>query len=745
MKRIFGLILGVAVAVSLFAFAFTYWQNYQEQNLLLDDLSRHSALLAESFKEAIEPNYSIKKNPALDKLLDKDAGKERLTGLVIYDVTGALVASSSTISKGAINFAAVAEAAIKGDTTVRQVSSVDGDKLFVLADPLHSDGAVTGALVVVQNANYLDAVAGEVWTTNLVRLFVQVLVFLIAIILLLRWLIFQPMKHILESIRQIRTGTISDELTKLKVYGFFHPIAVEIAKMSESLLNARQAASEEARLRLEKLDTPWTAERLKEFIKHNLKGRPIIVVSNREPYSHSKVDGEITYSVPSSGLVTALEPIMEACGGLWVAHGSGDADKEVVDSNDKVALPPDEPKYTLKRIWLSEKEVKGHYVGFSNEALWPLCHMVHTRPVFRKNDWLEYRKVNGKFAQSLLAEIKDMEQPIILVQDYHFALLPAMIKKSRPDAEVGIFWHIPWPGAEAFNICPWRKAIVEGMLGADVVGFHTQQYCNNFLDTARKEIESIVDIEQFSVTHDGHTSYIKPLPISVALTNVAAKKTQQKSLVLQEAGVKTKYVAVGVDRMDYTKGILERLRGLEFFFETHPSYQEELTFVQVAPLSRQSVEKYRQFAEEVRTEVERINEKFGTSAWTPIVLIDRNLTHEELDPLYQVADVCLVTPLNDGMNLVAKEYVAAQDDESGVLVLSKFTGAARDLKDALIINPYSAEETSEAIYQALTMSQLEQRRRIKKMRESIKNKNIYRWAAELIRAVANLGSNEISL
>jgi trehalose 6-phosphate synthase len=238
---------------------------------------------------------------------------------------------------------------------------------------------------------------------------------------------------------------------------------MEISKMSKSLLSARIAASQEARMRLEKIDSSWTDERLKEFIKVYLNDRQIFVVSNREPYIHKNIKNKIEYLVPASGMVTALEPIMEACGGLWIAHGSGDADKSMVDADDKLMVPPDEEKYTLKRIWLTDKEKKGYYVGFSNEALWPLCHLAHTRPIFRKEDWDEYRKVNGKFAQSLLTEIKNVQRPVVLVQDYHLALLAGMIKKSRPDAEVGLFWHIPWPSAENFNICPWRKEILEGI------------------------------------------------------------------------------------------------------------------------------------------------------------------------------------------------------------------------------------------------------------------------------------------
>ena len=560
------------------------------------------------------------------------------------------------------------------------------------------------------------------------------------VFVVLKWLVLKPIAAMTDYIKSILAGKTGPQIN-LPNFNFFRPLAEQISRMSKSLAQARFVASEEARLRLEKIDTPWTAERLKEFIKAYLKNRKIFVVSNREPFVHKKINGKIQYVVPASGAVTALEPVMEACGGLWLAYGSGDADKLTVDGQDKIQVPPDEPKYTLKRVWLTEEEIKGYYTGFSNEALWPLCHMAHNRPIFRKEDWQEYRRVNGKFAQSLLAEIKGITSPIILVQDFHFALLPQMIKKSRPDAQVSLFWHIPWPSAESFSICPWRKEIVEGILGADVVGFHTQLHCNNFMDTAKKEIESLVDPEQFSVTHEKHATYIKPFPISIAFSDGhdPAPEPQKTDRLLEKFGVKTKSIGLGVDRLVYIKGIPERFTGIEFFFDQHPDYIGKFTFLQIAPPSREGVEKYRQYNKEVTDLALRINEKFATADWHPIVLIKESLSHEDLNLLYGRAAVCLVTSLHDGMNLVAKEFAASRNDEAGVLVLSQFTGAARDLKGAISINPYSAEQTAAAIFEALTMPPTEQRRRMLKMREAVKSYNVYRWSAELIKATASTG------
>lgn len=604
---------------------------------------------------------------------------------------------------------------------------------------MHNDEKVIGALTVFQRANYIDDAILGIWKTNMLRWLLQSILFSLAVVLILNLMIYKPIMNMTEVIRRVRNGEIDDNFENQKKIGFFKPISNEITKMAASLILARNSASEEARMRLEKLDSPWTAERLKEFFKAYSKDRQIFVVSNREPYIHKKVRNEIHWEVPASGMVTALEPVMEACGGTWLAHGSGDADKQTVDDKDKIQVPPDEPKYTLKRIWLTDKEIAGYYNGYSNSALLPLCLLAHIRPEFSKRDWMVYRKVNGKFAQVLLEEIKNIQRPIILIQDYHFALLPAMIKKSRPDAEIGLFWHIPWPNVQMFSICPQRKEILEGMLGADVIGFHTQQFCNNFFETVGKEIESLADIEKFAITHQRQTSYIKPFPASVAFIN--GKKTENaiKPKFLESLRIDVKLLAIGVDRLDYTKGFMEKFKGVEFFFDMYPDFIGKFTLLQIAPLSHGGSEKYQQFNNKVTEEAERINRRFATNGWKPIILSKEYRTHKEINQLYQASSVCLVTSLSDGMNLVAKEYIAAKDDETGVLILSKFAGAAKDLKDALIINPYSAEETAEAIHEAVVMSISEQHRRMKKMRLAVKNYNIYRWAAEFLKALTSLG------
>jgi len=739
MNQFWSIIIGVFVLTGIMVFGFTFFQVQERQASSISDLKYRTQILSESLKESIEPAYIASSTNSLQKILDKFANNQRLMGLAVYDNKGNIVAYSVGLPEEIIKSVDPTKA-MDADNASGDFATAEKSKIYKFINPMHQDKAVIGAIMVVQNADYIDLNLSQIWKANLLSLFFQALLFAILAVIVLRWLILMPVVKMIKSIKAIRSGKIEEGLKGFEKHSFFRPLAEEISKISDSLSKARSAASEEARLRMEKLDTPWTAERLREFVKTYLKGRKVFAVSNREPYVHSKIKNEVSYSVPASGMVTAVDPAMEACGGVWLAQATGDADKKTSDANGKLQVPPEDPKYTLKRIWLSEKEHKGFYVGFSNEALWPLCHNVHNRPIFRKEDWQEYRRVNGKFAQNLLREIEGVKNPLILVQDFHFSLLPQMIKKSRPDAKIGIFWHVPWPSPEVFSICPWHKEILEGMLSADIIGFHIQQYCNNFMETVGKAIESMLDLEQFSITLKGHITYIRPFPISVAFdSNGDDKQTLKKGKeLLEQFEVKTEYVGLGVDRLDYTKGILERFKGIEFFFDSYPAYKEKFTFLQIAPISRNEVEKYRQFNEDVTTQAEKINAKFQKNGWKPIVLVKNQLTHKELDLLYCQADVCLVTSLHDGMNLVSKEFVSARKDELGVLILSRFAGSAKELKGAIIINPYSAEQTASAISEAINMPLTLQRQNMKKMREVIKNYNVYRWSAEFMKAVASL-------
>lgn len=734
MKRVYIMAVTAIFVASLFASLLTLSQVNGAKTELTSRLQVRSEILAESLAESIVRSYDFGWTGGVQKVVDRFTRSEGLVGLSVFDNSGALVTGSKDMplpdDRTLINTVMLSHQAI-GEFVQR-----GNNKYYVLITPLYVDDIIVGSLAVAQNATYIDRNIRDIWQRNLVRLLFQILIFAFTILVLVRWIFFYSISKMVESLQALRRG--NSQIDMIPNSSFFKPLAGEISKVTKSLRQARQSASDEARMRLEKIDSPWTAERLREFIKAYLKDRQIFVLSNREPYVHNKTKNKIEWSVPAGGVITALEPVMEASSGTWIAHGSGNADEETADKNGKIMVPPDEPTYTLKRVFLTEREIEGYYVGFSNEALWPLCLMAHTRPLFRSEDWVEYRKVNAKFAKTLLAEIRNVKRPIVLVQDYHLALVPEMIKKSRPDALVAIFWHIPWPSPAQFNICPWRKELLRGMLQADLVGFHTQQDCNNFIETVGNEIESRIDYEQFSIFRGTHKTAIKPFPISIAFPGSAEGHAEPSKRTLEVLGIRSEHLVLGVDRLDYTKGILERFKGLEFFLDANPAYQGNLTLLQIASPTREMVEKYREFAILVTEEAERINKKFAANGWKPIVLEKKNYSHEQLIHLYQFADVCLITSLHDGMNLVAKEFVAARNDESGVLILSQFAGASRDLNGALLVNPYSAEETSAAILTALLMPKTEQQRRMKIMRTSVSDYNIYRWSAELIKALLRL-------
>ena len=738
MKQILTITGAAVLAVCLVVFGLTFNQVNQERLTLSADLQYRTRLLADSLKESVEPNLIGYSTTTIQKIVDKFADRERIVGLAVFNNRGVPIAFSAGIPKRVTDNPDFIFVALDKDAPTGVFDTVDSNSLYLFVSPLHKGERVTGAFVVVQNAAYIDANAADIWKRNALRLLIQIVVFGLAVALLVRFALLKPLHRLPESIKASRLNKNAKTLP----FGwpaFFQPLTSEISKINQSLAQARFSASEEARMRLEKLDSPWTAERLKEFTKAYLKERSIFVVSNLEPYMHRKVKNEIHYVVPPSGLVTALNPVMEACGGMWIARSYGDADRETVDKDDKIAVPPDDPKYTLKRIWLTEKEIQGFHKGFSNEGLWPLCLMVHTRPVFRKSDWREYSRVNGLFAASLLKEIKGVQQPLILIQDYHLSLLPSMLKRARPDARIAIFWHLPWPSAEQFSICPWRKEILEGMLGADLIGFHTQQYCNNFIDTVSKEIESLIDFERFSITRNEHASYIKPFPLSINFTNSNDSDTAADKTLLEELGITTPLLGLGVDKMDYVKGIVERFHGVEYFLSTHPDYKNKFTFLQIAPLCRSDMEIYRKYEEAVTQEAERINKSLGTKDWKPIILVKKEYSHKKLTSLYRLANFLAITSLHEGMNLVAKEFIAARNDEEGVLILSPFTGASRELREALTVNPYNTIQVAEAIGTALTMSKTEQRQRMQTMRNIVKNYNIYRWAAELIKSLTEIG------
>ncbi|GIL19856.1 MAG: trehalose-6-phosphate synthase [Candidatus Jettenia sp.] len=485
-----------------------------------------------------------------------------------------------------------------------------------------------------------------------------------------------------------------------------------------------------------------TRESLKELISSKLKGYKLIVVSNREPYIHNYVGDEIHYIVPASGMVTALDPIIRAEGGTWVAYGSGDADKEVVDRNDRIAVPPDHPQYTLRRVWLTREEEERFYYGFSNEALWPLCHIVYVKPKFNEADWLAYKSVNQKFAKVILEEAGN-EKAFVFIQDYHFTLLPKMLKEIRPDLLVAQFWHIPWPNREAFRICPWGQEILEGLLGNDLLGFHIQYHCNNFLDTVDRNLESKIDYGIFAATKGGKTTHIRPFPISIDFDelNMQAQGKEVESEMVRirkELGLKGQIIGIGLDRVDYTKGISERFMAIDRFLEKYPEYRNKFTFVQAGTLSRIHIADYRDYNDTIYDQMNEINHKYHSGRWTPIRLVKSHFHRVSIQALYRLSDVCIVSSLHDGMNLVAKEFVASRSDELGVLLLSRFTGAASELTGCIEINPYATDTFAEAIKIAIEIPEEEKRKRMQRMRKYVSEHNVYHWSQNIVNELTKL-------
>ena len=493
------------------------------------------------------------------------------------------------------------------------------------------------------------------------------------------------------------------------------------------------------RMSADQEDAPgeWTPARLKAILNQHLHGEKIVILANREPYIHQYTsDGKIEIQHPASGLVTALEPVMRACSGVWVAHGSGGADRETVDQQDHVSVPPGEESYHIRRVWLSDEEQQGYYYGFSNEGLWPLCHVAHARPIFRADDWRLYREVNQKFADAVCSEV-DSDDPIILAQDYHFALASAMIRKRLPSATIIVFWHIPWPNAERMGICPWRNELLQGLLGSSIIGFHTQLHCNNFLDTVDRYLETRIDRESNAVIIQGQRTLIRPYPIALEWPNqwveTAPSPEECRSQVWRDWDLRPNaLLGVGVDRLDYTKGVEERLLAVERLLERYPQYRGRFTFAQLAAPSRTKIERYRDLNQTVEKLAARINQRFGDNDYKPILLLRSHHEPPEVFRFFRSADVCYVSSLHDGMNLVAKEFVAARTDLRGVLVLSEFTGAARELTEALIVNPYDLEASSAALAAALSMRIEEQRDRMSSMRSVLAQFNVYRWAGKML-------------
>jgi trehalose-6-phosphate synthase len=738
MKINISLILAILLAVGAVAFIFTAFQISAERDKLNKELEGKTIRATDEFFN----NYYVDSTILPSAFSDSVIQSYGFSGLAMYINADSIVQVGEETADYLEKSKDYISQAIASDSSLGHYFKSKGTSMYQYIIVPGSEERTGIAVAFYSSADYIDNILNQIWLRNFFRWFVQAMLISALTLLIIRRSILTPINKVVEWVKAARFGNV-DKIRAKPPTEFLQPLYKEISGIAQAIQEAKAIAQEEARLRTT-AEAIWTPERLSEEMKQILEKRTMVIVSNREPYMHVKDGNEIKCIVPASGMVTAMEPIVKACGGLWIASGSGDADRETVDENDKVMVPPYENKYTLKRVWLTKDQENHYYYGFSNEGLWPLCHIAHTRPVFRKIDWDFYKEVNEMYAKAVIKEIKDKEEPFVLVQDYHFALLPKLIKDARPDARVAIFWHIPWPNPESFGICPWKKEILTGLLGADLVGFHTQYHCNNFLETVNKTLESRVIWENFSVKIANHFTLVKPFPISISFTskdmegNGNGQDHPTTNELLKHHGLTAQYIGIGVDRIDYTKGLLEKFFAIERFFEKNPKYIGKFTFVQIGAPSRSLLKTYSDIISAVEQEATRINWKLKIRGWQPILFLKGHHSHEQIQPYYEAANFCMVTSLHDGMNLVAKEYVASRTTNDGVLILSQFAGASQELYGALIINPYDIEESSDAIKIALEMPEDQQNQKMKLMRRIIMRHNVFSWAAGILRTMASI-------
>ncbi|HVJ59797.1 MAG TPA: trehalose-6-phosphate synthase [Burkholderiaceae bacterium] len=691
------------------------------------DLDSRSFLIGETLGESLIEQVRNNQWPRVDAMFDRAIRDERIYAVGICSPQGKLLRQGGVLPPTVVCSDAARLAGHPGE-----VRNLTTGPVHLSATELRTPDGVIGTLLIVHDMSFVTRRSED--TRKYVLLMFTALGVVVALITVvvahLSW-----------------RGWVNGVRAMLSGEGVFRPFGQSPPELRPLVSDLRALLRDvHAERRMQDDSTmQWAPETLRRLLREQLSDDEVIVVSNREPYIHVHTASGVQVQRPASGLVTAVEPVMRACSGTWIAHGSGSADRETSGRDGRIKVPPSDPAYTLRRIWLTKEEEQGYYYGFANEGLWPLCHIAHVRPVFRSEDWLRYQQVNRRFADAVVAEA-DTDNPVVLVQDYHFALLPALVRERLPRATIITFWHIPWPNPESFGICPWREEILQGLLGSTIVGFHTRYHGNNFLQTVDRFLEARIENESSTVHAKGHLTQVESYPISIAWP---PPQPVQADIAICRQSVRSRFsldpdhrIALGVDRLDYTKGITERLRAVERLFELHPEWIGRFTFVQIAAPSRSSLDEYQRLESEVRTLAASINATHGYAGYQPIQLLLKHHNAEQIHEYYRACEVCMVTSLHDGMNLVAKEFIAARDDEQGVLILSQFAGAARELHEALIVNPYYTEEVAEALHRALQMSPQERRERMRSLRRMVREFNVYRWAARMLMDAARLRRRE---
>jgi len=705
------------VVVVIFWLAIAPFSNRLIEQWSRSDVEARSRLVYNAIRSPVVRAIADGDNARLSMIFENVALDERILAVGLCDENGRLQHPTRLMPS---TFSCEKVARSEAESFAAIVN--DGRRILVGAFPI-VERSQKAYLVILTDLSFIDARSGEAETFIIAALAAVAIaitgVAAIIIVTILRgW-----MRSLRRAIDDVRTGVTSPVPTRDR-----NSIDSQIKRLLGEIETGRET------IRSEPID--WSPATLQQLLYKLLPGAEVLVVSNREPYIHNFEGDKIRVQTPASGLVSALEPVIRACGGTWIAHGSGSADRDTVDLHDKTPVPPENPSYVLRRIWITEEEQDGYYYGLANEGLWPLCHIVFVRPTFREADWRLYEEINARFADAVAQEAKT-ESPIVLVQDYHFALAPRMIRQRLPKATIVTFWHIPWPNAETFSICPWKERIIDGLLGSTILGFHTQFHCNNFLEAVDRFIESRIDRERAGVASGGHETLVRPYPVSIEWPPKALSGQppidQCRMRVRRAMGIALdSKMAVGIERFDYTKGILDRMKAVDELLSREPAWRRRFIFVQVAAPTRSKLTSYSNLQSEAVALAADINLRHGDSEYQPVRLLIRHHEAAEVFELFRAADVCIVSSLHDGMNLVAKEFVAARDDENGVLVLSSFTGAARELSEALIVNPYDSFDMSSAIVTALRMPAGEQQARMRLMRRQIRERNIYWWAGQML-------------
>ncbi|SEM01569.1 trehalose 6-phosphate synthase [Syntrophus gentianae] len=723
-------ILPLVVALTLLAYAVVPLVDQLTLHWFVRDMDIRSRLIANTLQEPLAELLRQGNKARINALLLRVIQDERLMALGFCSGNGKLLYRTPNFPE---SLGCPSEPSQKKGTN--PVQRLTKGAVHVALYPVEQEGVQSGSLILVHDMSFVERRSADT-RKYIIMFFILLGVVISGITVFVAYLSWRGW---MAGVRAMLRGEgILKPFARPAVASEMQPLVGDLRTLLRTLDFERRFADDAT--------ITWSPDSLRKLLHRQLAGERIIVVSNREPYIHIKNSERIEVHRPASGLVTAVEPVMRACSGTWIAHGSGSADRETVDRHDRVQVPPEQPEYTLRRFWLTREEENGYYFGFANEGLWPLCHIAHVRPIFRSSDWKQYTAINQRVADAVTEEAAS-DDPVVLVQDYHFALLPKMIRKTLPKATIITFWHIPWPNPESFGICPWHEELLKGLLGSTILGFHTPFHCKNFLETVDRCLETRIDHESSTISRDGNLTMVESYPISIQWPS-PWQETQPTVLECRNAvrsslGLAADHlIGLGVDRQDYTKGILERFRAVESMLKRHPEMAGRFTFIQIAAPTRSVLEDYRAFEDQVRDLAARINGRFSTGSWQPICLKAEYHDPEEVNRYYRAADVCMVTSLHDGMNLVAKEFVAARDDEQGVLVLSRFTGAAHELHEALIVNPYHIEQTADALYQALYMPDFEQRERMSSMRTLVRDFNIYRWAGRMLLDAARIRQRE---